>query len=159
MKTLILAVSASLLFVFSAFAAEPDTNKAYGGADVTHVNVDYNSSHVDSFNFVRLRGGYNLTDNFAVEAFVGTNDSDLDYIAGINLKPKIRLRPDTELYGLLGYNHLKPDGGDSDSDVSYGIGLSYDFNPVVAAYVEYTSFYSKNNTDMSGPSLGVKVTF
>lgn len=156
----IVAAAALAVMASSSFAGTPGT--LYGGLDVGSTKVDNISGKETSFGgFV----GYNFHQNFALEGgfrrlatydVVG-EDVTLDQTA-LSVVGSVPLSQGFNVFGRLGYNHLKADsgfGGGSDSGVLYGVGLGYNFSPTVAGRVEV----QKPSSDSTNVSVGVAFQF
>jgi OOP family OmpA-OmpF porin len=156
----IVAAAALAVMASSSFAGTPGT--VYGGLDVGSTKVDGISGKETSFGgFV----GYNFHQNFALEGgfrrlaqydVVG-EDLTLDQTA-LSVVGTVPLSQGFNVFGRLGYNHLKADsnfGGASDSGVLYGVGLGYNFSPTIAGRVEV----QKPSSDSTNVSVGVAYQF
>jgi OOP family OmpA-OmpF porin len=157
----IVAAAALAVMAASSFAATPGT--LYGGLDVGSTKVDGISGKETSFGgFV----GYNFHQNFALEGGFRRlaeydqglgDDLTVDQTA-LSVVGTVPLSQGFNVFGRLGYNHLKADsnfGDDSDSGVLYGVGLGYNFSPTVAARVEV----QKPDSDKTNVSVGVAFQF
>jgi opacity protein-like surface antigen len=156
----IVAAAALAVMASSSFAGTPGT--LYGGLDVGSTKVDGISGNETSFGgFV----GYNFHQNFALEGgfrrlatydVVG-EDLTLDQTA-LSVVGSVPLSQGFNVFGRLGYNHLKADsnfGGDNDSGVLYGVGLGYNFSEKVSGRVEF----QKPSSHSSNVSVGVAYLF
>jgi predicted porin len=156
----IVAAAALAVMASSSFAGTPGT--LYGGLDVGSTKVDGISGKETSFGgFV----GYNFHQNFALEGgfrrlakydVVG-EDLTLDQTA-LSVVGTVPLSQGFNVFGRLGYNHLKADSnfsGASDSGVLYGVGLGYNFSPTIAGRVEV----QKPSSDSTNVSVGVAYQF
>lgn len=106
---------------------------------------------------LRVTAGYALHPNFAIEGMLGMNfkkgretlngysaSVKVDNMAGVYLRSKYSLSDSMELYGRLGYARLKATAAvlsyrasDSDSDVSYGVGMAYSFDKRTHIFGDY----------------------
>jgi predicted porin len=137
----IVAAAALAMLASSSFAGTPGT--VYGGLDVGSTKLDGVSESQTSFGgFV----GYNFHQNFAVEGGfrrLGTwdgagSDVTVDQTA-VSVIGTLPLSQGFNVYGRLGYNHVKADAGwteGSDSGVLYGVGVGYTFSPKLAGRIE-----------------------
>ncbi len=137
----IVTAAALAMLASSSFAGTPGT--VYGGLDVGSTKLDGVSDSKTSFGgFV----GYNFHQNFAVEGGfrrLGSWDGagsdvtvDQTHVSLIGTLP---LNQGFNVYGRLGYNHIKADSGfaeASDSGVLYGVGVGYNFSQRVAGRIE-----------------------
>jgi predicted porin len=156
----IVAAAALAVMASSSFAGTPGT--LYGGLDVGSTKVDGISGKETSFGgFV----GYNFHQNFALEGGfrrlaaydVGSEELTLDQTA-LSVVGSVPLSQGFNVFGRLGYNHLKADsnfGGASDSGVLYGVGLGYNFSEKVSGRVEF----QKPSSDSSNVSVGIAYQF
>ncbi|MFL6658262.1 MAG: outer membrane beta-barrel protein [Massilia sp.] len=155
------AVAATLaVLASSSFAA--DRGYVYGGADFGTTKIKDLSGRSSSFgSFV----GFQATEMFGAEVNVrrlaDTTDNFVDTRLsqiGVSAIATMPLVNGINVYGRLGYNHLKivSDGAsDTESKVLYGVGLSYAFTPVISGRVEL----QKPHSDVSNISAGVVFKF
>ncbi len=128
-----------------------------------------------------LRGilGYELHPNLAVEGLLSVGVSDghatiqgiredtrVDHVMGLYLKPKLAVTPGLEVFGRVGYARAKTTNSllgmsesVSSSDMSYGVGLAYRINDRLSAVVDYTLYSNKDNTKLQGLSAGLRWGF
>lgn len=169
-KNLILAVMALVVLLsFQMVWAE----ESYFGADVVKFNDHgINVQGVYGLNITEM---VPITFPLALEARVGASVADddnlkVDYFAGVYLRPEYKLnkfRP----YALLGVTYAKTtytlnvptapvrrtiNLSESDPDLSYGIGLKYDFGNGLALSVEYLLQLVE---DVDGISVGIRKYF
>lgn len=165
----------SLLLAPCAFAGGSDTG-FYVGGGYTGATIDSNDVNKDADVGVLFgRGGYQINQNIAVEARLGTGVED-DRIDGVKIEAddfygayvKAGLPTSSGLYPyvLLGMTHAKiklsgPGGhaSDSSSDLSYGLGVDYWFNKQISAGLEYAKFYDKDGVDIDGFTFGMNYKF
>lgn len=121
----------------SSFAGTPGT--VYGGIDVGSTKVDgVSDSQTSVGGFV----GYNFHQNFSVEGGyrrLGDWDGVTVDQTHVSLVGALPLSQGFNVYGRLGYNHIKTDAGfaeASDSGVLYGVGVGYNFNAKVSGRIE-----------------------
>jgi OOP family OmpA-OmpF porin len=136
----IIASAALLAVAASSYAAEPGF---YAGADIGSTKINQFPSQRASFGVL---GGYNFTDNFAVEAnyrrlragdnFGGDVKIDQKAISAIGTLP---LNNGFSVFGRLGYNRLEAKDyslrGEHEG-VLYGIGAKYDFGNKISTRLE-----------------------
>jgi OOP family OmpA-OmpF porin len=155
----IVAAATLTLIASSSFAGTPGT--VYGGLDVGSTKVDGSSKETSVGGFV----GYNFHQNFALEGGlrrlgsydVPGDDLTLDQTA-LSVVGSVPLNQGFNVFGRLGYNHLKTDSdfiNGSESGVLYGVGLGYNFSPTVAGRVEV----QKPASDLTNVSVGVAFQF
>lgn len=177
MKKLALILALSACGVAQAQTAAPSPFYAelgYAALDAEVFDVD--------FDIGAVRGivGYEVHPNLAVEAMLGlgagsdavsgngeTVKLELEHSYGVYLKPKVRVAEGLELFGRVGYAHSKLKARavgyrsetDSDNDVSYGAGLSYQFTKSVYGSVDYMHYYHHDEVKLEGFSLAVGLRF
>lgn len=152
----------------------------YGEVGLTSVKV---SSDGYSLTPRVLRGvvGYEVNPNFAIEGMVGFGVSDdtvtvsgfkvageVDHMIGLFVKPKVAVSPDLELFARAGFVRTKVtaslsgfglSASDSQSDVSYGVGLAYSISKGTSLNLDYMSYYNKDGVKANGVTLGVGFKF
>ncbi|WP_017429423.1 porin family protein [Vreelandella jeotgali] len=142
--------------------AQPMQATPYIGADAMlwEVDPDYGSSR-DSVG-LRLNGGMQFNQYFAVEAQAGTGGSDgyaeLDYLVGAYAKGILPINNDIRLYGLAGATKVDFDYS-SESDFSYGAGAEIDVAPRVALGADYMRYLDESSYTFDAASVGVKYRF
>ncbi|WP_280547336.1 MULTISPECIES: porin family protein [unclassified Halomonas] len=170
MKTSVIGAAslAALLFTGAVqaqsgpLAYQPTT---YAGVDAMFWELDRRGYRdgLDSVG-VRLRGGVELNDYLAIEGHLGTGGSDgpanLDYLAGGYVKGMLPITPEFKVHGVLGATEVEFDGTrDSESDVSYGAGASYDVTPNLAIGADYMHYLDTSDIDFEAVSLGLTFRF
>lgn len=155
-----------------AASAESSAPGIYLGGGYTDTNVHFNGRNDDADTGVLFaRGGYQVNQNVAFEARLGTGVDDdhiygskveLEDIYGMYLKAGVPLQMGFYPYVLLGATHgkVKVSGSnwsesDSTNDFSYGVGVDYWFNGQVSADLEYANFYAKDGIQVSGWTFGL----
>ncbi len=176
MKKLALILALSACGIAQAQTAAP--SPFYGEIGYAAVNTDVLGADSD-LGMARGILGYELHPNVAVEAMFGlgvgddkTSDGEhtdklkLEHSYGLYLKPKLQLAQGLEVFGRIGYTRIKleltsPDHRetDSDDDVSYGLGVSYQFTKSVYGSFDYMRYYDKDATKIDGFSLAVGYRF
>ena len=136
MKMSVLSLaSAALLVGAGTFAASAQAQQSfnypqgYVGGDAMFWSLDPdNGSSRDSVG-LRLRGGAQFNDYFALEGHLGTGGSDggaeLDYLAGAYAKGIFPVSPDVRIYSLAGMTEYHFNS-DRESGFSYGGGAEFD---------------------------------
>jgi hypothetical protein len=157
----IAAAAALAVMASSSFAGTPGT--LYGGLDVGSTKVEDISGKKTSFGgFV----GYNFHQNFALEGGLRRlaeynlgAGQELTYDqTALSVVGSVPLSQGFNVFGRLGYNHIKADsnfGDDSESGVLYGVGLGYNFSPTIAGRVEV----QKPTSDSTNVGVGVAFQF
>lgn len=157
-----IAVAATLaVLASSSFAA--DSGRVYAGADVGTSKLGDLAGRESSFgSFV----GYQVTPMFGIEANVrrlGESTEKFETIRvsqfGLSLVATKPLTEGLNLFGRVGYNHLKAtsstNGTDTDNNFMYGVGLAFPVCPNVSARVEL----QKPRHDVNNLSAGVVFQF
>lgn len=180
MKTI--AVSAMLLLGAGALSTSAqaqsfqstDYPQSYAGGDVMFWELNPDSGPSADSLGLRLRGGAQLHDYFAVEGHLGTGGSDtnqgletdLDYIAGAYAKGILPVGTEFRLYGLAGFTEVKgtfsvgPFSGDErESGFSYGAGAEFDIIPNLAVGADYMRYLDKSDFTFDAASVGVVYRF
>lgn len=126
-----------------------------------------------------VRLGMNIDKNFSGELMYGgtVNDANFyvgstrvtfryDSIYGAYLKGKVEVSPFVEVFGKVGVT-----GADvyasargyaataTDSDLSYGAGVQFNFSKTAYGQIEYMSYYNKGDVSVKGPSASVGFRF
>lgn len=162
--------AAAALAILSSTAVAADRAPIYVGADFGTTKIDNVDDRSSSYG---IFAGYQLSPQFAIEAGfrrladydlrVGTANGDvtLDQTA-LSVIGTLPLSSGFNVYGRLGYNHLKAKaslagfgGSDSESGVLYGIGLGYTFSDTVSGRVEI----QRPSSDSSNLSAGISFAF
>ena len=188
----LLALSVGSLLSVSAQAAVNYAGQPYIGAKVGQYNPDVDDADdIDSATSYGIYGGYKFTPEFGVEAeYLTTSDTDVienafekvEYSADVlGLYATYDYAfPTTALYakGRLGFakNKVNVDAtskvssvlsesfSESDTGVAGGLGLGYNFTPMVSAEAMY-NFYPSidlgdgDDFDASGITLGAHFKF
>ena len=166
MKTVVVtSISALLLagaFATTAQAQQPFYPQPYVGGDAMfwEVNPD-NASSRDSVG-LRLRGGAQFNEFFAVEGHLGGGGSDgpveLDYLVGAYAKGIVPISQEFRLYGLAGVTEVDFDV-DRESDFSFGAGAEFDVAPNLAVGADYMRYLDKSDGTFDAASVGVRFRF
>lgn len=161
----ITAMTSALIATFAVTAAQaqqPMVMQPYIGADAMFWELDRDGfSSRDSIG-LRLNGGIQFNDYFAVETHLGTGGSDgpaeLDSLAGIYAKGILPISQEFRVFGLLGGTEVDFDAG-NDSDVSYGAGAEFDVAPNLAVGADYMRYLDTSEGTFDAASLGVRYRF
>lgn len=169
MKMTVLSLTSAVLlagagaFAASAQAQQPfQYPQGYVGGDAMfwNLNPDRGSSQ-DSVG-LRLRGGAQFNDFFALEGHLGTGGSDggveLDHLAGAYAKGIIPVAPELRLYGLAGFTEVDFDR-DRETGFSYGAGAEMDITPNVAIGADYMRYLDKSAYNFDAASVGLRYRF
>ncbi|MCP1313540.1 MULTISPECIES: porin family protein [unclassified Halomonas] len=169
MKMTVLSLtSAALLLGSGAFAASAQAQQSFGypegyiGGDAMFWNLDPDRGSSRDDVGLRLRGGAQFNDYFALEGHLGTGGSDggakLDYLAGVYAKGIAPIAPNVRLYGLAGMTEVDFDI-DRESGFSYGAGAEVDIAPNVAVGADYMRYLDKSDYDFDAASVGLRYRF
>jgi len=169
----IAAAAALVIASTSAFAQQAP--QFYAGVDAGSTKIEGADREGGAGVFV----GYNLNQNFAIEAgWHRLAKADIYYYdidvsaqakfdqTDISLIGTLPLSNGFAVYGRLGYNHLKikatartgnisASESDSESKALYGAGLSYAFSPAVVGRLEV----QKPHSDITKVAVGVGFNF
>ncbi|MGS2742124.1 porin family protein [Halomonas sp. LS-001] len=166
MKMTVLSLTTAALLVgagaFAASAQAQQSPQTYVGGDAMFwsLNPDRGSSR-DSVG-LRLRGGAQFNDFFALEGHLGTGGSDggaeLDHVAGAYAKGIIPMAPDVRLYGLAGFTEVDINS-DRETGFSYGAGAEMDLSPNISVGADYMRYLDKTAYDFGAASVGMKYRF
>ncbi|MDC8802360.1 porin family protein [Halomonas pacifica] len=173
----LVAASTAALLAAGAFATTAQANQhgfypqGYVGGDVMFWELDPDGAgSVDDIG-LRLRGGMQFNDYFAVEGHLGTGGSEtvqgveaeLDDLVGAFAKGILPISQEFRLYGLLGYSEvdidLSPGGSARDDGFSYGAGAEYEVAPNLAVGADYIRYLDKSEGDFDAASLGLRYRF
>lgn len=152
----------------------------YGELGYALVKVKY-AGYSMTPKVLRATLGYELNPNVALEAMAGLGVSDgatsvggikltgeVDHMVGLFVKPKVAVSPDLDLFGRVGFVRSKvtasiPVAGltesDSQTDLSYGVGVSYSISKTTSLTADYMSYYNKDGVKANGFTVGVGFKF
>ncbi|MGM0832876.1 porin family protein [Halomonas qinghailakensis] len=169
MKMTVLSLTSAALFVgASTFAASAQAQQPFqypqgyvgGDAMFWSLNPERGSSRDDVG--LRLRGGAQFNDYFALEAHLGSGGSDggaeLDHVAGAYAKGIVPIAPEVRLYGLAGFTEVDINN-DRETGFSYGAGAEMDIAPNVSVGADYMRYLDKSAYDFDAASVGLKYRF
>ncbi|WP_249979072.1 porin family protein [Vreelandella olivaria] len=169
MKMTVLSLtSAALLVGAGAFAASAQAQQSfqypqgYVGGDAMFWSLDPDRGSSRDDVGLRLRGGAQFNDYFAVEGHLGTGGSDgpaeLDYLVGAYAKGIAPIAPTFRLYGLVGVTEVDFDL-DRESGVSYGAGAEIDVADNLAIGADYMRYLDKSAYNFDAASVGLRYRF
>ncbi|SER93564.1 outer membrane autotransporter barrel domain-containing protein/outer membrane insertion C-terminal signal [Vreelandella subterranea] len=169
MKTSILSLTSAVLLVGAGtFAASAQAQQSftypqgYVGGDAMFWSLDPDGGSSRDDVGLRLRGGAQFNDYFALEGHLGTGGSDggaeLDHLAGAYAKGIIPVAPEVRLYGLAGFTEVDFDS-DRESDFSYGAGAEMDVAPNVSLGADYMRYLDKSSYTFDAASVGLRYRF
>lgn len=167
MKTLMIPTLSALLLT-GALASSAQAQQAvmlepYVGGDALFWELDTDGGGKRDSVGLRLNGGVQFNDYFAVEGHLGGGGSDgsaeLDSLAGAYAKGILPVSREFRLYGLLGATEVDVSRGGSESDISYGGGAEFDLTPDLALGADYMRYLDKSDYTFDAASVGVKFRF
>lgn len=169
MKMTVLSLTSTALLVGAgAFAASAQAQQSfmypqgYVGGDAMFWNLDSDRGSSRDDVGLRLRGGVQFNDYFAIEGHLGAGGSDggaeLDYLAGAYAKGIAPIAPTARLYGLVGVTDVDFDL-DRESGFSYGGGIEVDVANNLAIGADYMRYLDKSSYDFDAASVGLRYRF
>lgn len=169
MKMTVLSItSAALLVGAGTFAASAQAQQSfaqpqgYVGGDAMFWNLDPDRGPSRDSVGLRLHGGTQFNDYFALEGHLGTGGSDggaeLDYLVGAYAKGIAPIAPTARLYGLVGMTEVDFDH-DSESGFSYGAGAEIDVANNLSVNADYMRYLDKSSYDFDAASVGLRYRF
>lgn len=169
MKMTVLSLtSAALLVGAGAFAASAQAQQpfqypqGYVGGDAMFWSLDPDRGSSRDDVGLRVRGGAQFNDYFALEGHLGTGGSDdgaeLDYLAGAYAKGIIPVAPEVRLYGLAGFSEVEI-SDDRESGFSYGAGAEMDVAPNLSVGADYMRYLDKSAYTFDAASVGLRYRF
>lgn len=166
--TMLSLTSAALLVGAGTFAATAQAQQSfqypqgYVGGDAMFWSLDPDRGSSRDDVGLRLRGGAQFNDYFALEGHLGTGGSDdgaeLDYLAGAYAKGIIPVAPEVRLYGLAGFSEVEI-SDDRESGFSYGAGAEMDITPNLSAGADYMRYLDKSAYTFDAASIGLRYRF
>jgi len=170
MKTSVLSLaSAALLVGAGTFAASAQAQQSsfqypqgYVGGDAMFWSLDPDRGSSRDDVGLRLRGGAQFNDYFALEGHLGTGGSDrgadLDHLAGAYAKGIIPVAPNFRLYGLAGFSEVEI-SNNRESGLSYGAGAEMDIANNVSIGADYMRYLDESAYDFDAASVGLRYRF
>lgn len=170
MKPIVLSIAALLLAGAATAQAQGPYPQWYVGGDAMFWELDPDGGDSADSVGLRVRGGAQFNDYFAVEGHLGTGgsdssrgrDVDLDYLAGAYAKGILPLARGVRLYGLAGFTEVDLSSGpfsDSESDFSYGVGGEFDLTPNLAVGADYMRYLDEDRFTFDAASVGATYRF
>ena len=169
MKMTVLSLtSAALLVGAGTFAASAQAQQSFqypqgyvgGDAMFWSLNPERGSSRDDVG--LRLRGGAQFNDYFALEGHLGTGGSDggaeLNHVACAYAKGIVPIAPEVRLYGLAGFTEVDINNY-RETGFSYGAGAEMDISSNVSVGADYMRYLDKSAYDFDAASIGLKYRF
>jgi hypothetical protein len=173
MKTLLLSTAAALIMASGASAQT--TESAYATDGPYTLGAGYTNLNAEGGNYdvLTLRGGYDVTSNFGVEAealfgigdelttiFGATAATSLNYGGGLYAKGQYPITDAISAHARVGYAWTKFEGtaggvanSREDNGVAVGFGGEYAFSGPNALRADYTLYDYGNNGQADGWSL------
>ncbi|WP_237673540.1 porin family protein [Vreelandella profundi] len=177
-KIILISALASTFALANSTAFAESAGSAYVGALASHYVFDIDGESDDlNPTGLTVRGGYFFTDNFAVEGRLGTGladdnisgtnvDVELDQLMGVYVAGFLPVNDVFSFYGLLGFSYAEAtlsnrfaSISDDDDGFSYGAGVEFDFTQQISGQLEYVSYLSKSEYDLSAASIGLSYNF
>lgn len=139
--------------------------------------LDFEEEGIPDLDFgaLNLRGGVEFNDYISAELrygfgvkddSVGVVDFELERSFGLYLRGGAEVANGVKPYAMIGYTDLEisasgPGGSadESSSDLGFGIGVDIDVAKDLVFNLEYANFYNKDDTEVSGFSLGFVAKF
>ena len=184
MRQVVFAVVLGSLFFSSSLMAA--NGQSYFGAGYhmgTYKEEGYSAANPTALGF---RGGMYIADNVAIEgrySFGLSDDTVTVFVPGVGninvdlelesalsvfLKADLPLSPTANVYGLVGFTEAsikaKAVGypvtvSDSDSGLSYGLGIEFSLAEDIYAGGEYIMYIDESEYDYSGINIGITRLF
>jgi len=159
------AATAAILTAGAATTAQAQQTfypQPYIGGDAMFWNLDRDNRQDRDSVGLRLNGGMQFNDYFAVEGHLASGGSDgpaeLDYLVGAYAKGILPVAPEFRIYGLAGFTEVDYDI-DRESGFSYGAGAEFDVAPNLAVGADYMRYLDKSDTTFDAASVGVRYRF
>jgi opacity protein-like surface antigen len=159
------AATAAILAAGAATTAQAQQTfypQPYIGGDAMFWNLDRDNRQDRDSVGLRLNGGMQFNEYFAVEGHLAGGGSDgpaeLDYLIGAYAKGILPVAPEFRLYGLAGFTEVDYDI-DRESGFSYGAGAEFDVAPNLAVGADYMRYLDKSDTTFDAASVGVRYRF
>lgn len=166
MKRLTLVAATAALFAAGAAttaqAQQTFYPQPYIGGDAMFWELDRDRGPDRDSVGLRLRGGAQVNDYFAVEGHLGAGGSDggaeLDYLIGAYAKGILPVAPEFRLYGLAGFTEVDFNI-DRESGFSYGAGAEFDVAPNLSVGADYMRYLDKSRYNFDAASVGLRYRF
>jgi len=159
------AATAAILTAGAATTAQAQQTfypQPHIGGDAMFWNLDRDNRQDRDSVGLRLNGGMQFNDYFAVEGHLASGGSDgpaeLDYLVGAYAKGILPVAPEFRIYGLAGFTEVDYDI-DRESGFSYGAGAEFDVAPNLAVGADYMRYLDKSDTTFDAASVGVRYRF
>ncbi|OJA07029.1 porin family protein [Halomonas sp. QHL1] len=166
--SLLSLTSAALLVGAGAFATSAQAQQSftypqgYVGGDAMFWSLDPERGSSNDDVGLRLRGGAQFNDYFALEGHLGTGGSDggadLDYLAGAYAKGIFPVAPEVRFYGLAGFTEVEV-SDNRESGFSYGGGAEMDIAPNLSVGADYMRYLDKSDYTFDAASVGLSYRF
>lgn len=166
--SLLSLTSAALLVGAGAFATSAQAQQSftypqgYVGGDAMFWSLDPERGSSSDDVGLRLRGGAQFNDYFALEGHLGTGGSDggadLDYLAGAYAKGIFPVAPEVRFYGLAGFTEVEV-SDNRESGFSYGGGAEMDIAPNLSVGADYMRYLDKSDYTFDAASVGLSYRF
>ena len=186
MKKLVMILAVASTFIstqsFAADTSAANENNGYAQIGITRARTE-DSGLAFIHPVATATVGYNFNKNFAGEVMAGTSVSDdtsyygsvrvtssIDSVFGAYLKAKTEITPDLAIFARVGVlranisatgsnGFVSASSSASDTSLSFGAGLEYNFTKSIYGQVDYMSLYNKSGTSSQGPSVSLGFNF
>jgi len=166
MKRLTLVAATAALFAAGAAttaqAQQTFYPQPYIGGDAMFWNLDRDNRQDRDSVGLRLNGGMQFNEYFAVEGHLAGGGSDgpaeLDYLVGAYAKGILPVAPEFRLYGLAGFTEVDFNI-DRESGFSYGAGAEFDVAPNLSVGADYMRYLDKSRYNFDAASVGLRYRF
>ena len=180
-------LTASLLVLGLAAPASAETG-LYGGVQYTFFDANEEGVDDDALlDALGARLGMQASEFLAVELRLGTGlgtddvdigtmgfrvERELDYYAGVYARGSVPLNERVSAYAIVGYTHAEfsadllganlsfdIDLADSESDISYGVGIDVDASEAITLNFEAMRYMDAGDLKIDGASFGMTFAF
>ncbi|WP_163559336.1 outer membrane beta-barrel protein [Halomonas sp. NO4] len=168
MKPLVISAASATLLATGLFAGAAQAQQAlypqtYIGGDAIFWELDPDGPATSRDDIgLRVNGGAQFNDYFAVEGHLGSGGSDgnveLDYLVGAYAKGILPISQEFRAYGLAGVTEVDFNA-DRESDFSYGAGAEFDVAPNLAVGADYMRYLDNSNYTFDAASVGIRYRF
>lgn len=164
------------LLIAATTASTVYASDSYIGVNYSFLEQPIANTDDAKLNTVNLRVGTFFDRSFSGEIRVGTGigddtvggvvDVEIDQLIGAYLRSGVLTSGNLYPYLVMGVTQGKVTAkvpgiksSESETDLSFGIGIDYTIKRSVSFNVEYINYISKNSVDISGFTLGVAKRF
>lgn len=168
--------TSSLLLIAATTASTAYASDSYIGVNYSFLEQPIANADDAKLNTVSLRVGTFFDRSFSGEIRVGTGigedtvggvlDVEIDQLIGAYLRSGVLTSGNLYPYLVMGVTQgkvtekaLGVKRSESETDLSFGIGIDYTVKKSISFNAEYINYISKNSVDISGFTLGVAKRF